>query len=62
MYYVGSATTMRDADVHFYYDAGTMDKNDTVAFPLMRVARGYQQYWWFGKLSNGTQIGPGNYR
>ncbi|KAH8174812.1 subtilase family protein [Sarocladium implicatum] len=59
--FVGSATTMRDADEFWYYDPKVMDKNDTVAFPMLRVPRTYFQFWWFGKLANGTQIAPGNY-
>lgn len=38
-----------------------MDKEDTVAFPLQRVPRGYSNFWWFGKLANGSYIEPGNY-
>ncbi|KAI9147819.1 Subtilisin NAT [Paramyrothecium foliicola] len=59
--FIGSATTMRDSDTFWYYDPETMDKDDTVSFPLMRVPRGYQNFWWFGKLANGSQIAPGNY-
>ncbi|KFA48007.1 hypothetical protein S40293_02676 [Stachybotrys chartarum IBT 40293] len=59
--YVGSATTYRHSDVNYFFDPDTMDKNDTISFPLTRVRRSYQRYWWFGKLANGTQIRPGNY-
>lgn len=38
-----------------------MDKDDTIPFPITRVPRGYGNYWWFGKLANGTYIEPGNY-
>lgn len=58
---MGSATSMRDADMYWYYDPESMDKNDTVAFPIMRVPRGYDNFWWFGKLANGSHIAPGNY-
>ncbi|KAF7558786.1 hypothetical protein G7046_g5366 [Stylonectria norvegica] len=59
--YVGSATTMRDSDKYWFFDPKINDPTDTISFPLMRVPRGYQSYWWFGKLANGTQIAPGNY-
>ncbi|KAG6031336.1 hypothetical protein E4U41_007606 [Claviceps citrina] len=59
--YVGSATSVRDADKFTWFDSSLVDINDTVSFPLMRVSRGYERFWWFGKLSNGTKIAPGNY-
>ncbi|KND92962.1 Thermophilic serine proteinase [Tolypocladium ophioglossoides CBS 100239] len=59
--YVGSATTFRDSIKYRVYTPAKNDKNDTVAFPRMRVARGFMTHWWFGKLANGTQIAPGNY-
>lgn len=59
--YLGSAATMRDADLHHYYDPLRMEKDDTMAFPLTRVPRDYQKFWWFGKFANGSQIAPGNY-
>lgn len=52
---------MRDAEMYWYYDPETMDKHDTIAFPLMRVPRGFRNYWWFGKMANGSHIAPGNY-
>ncbi|KAK2593736.1 hypothetical protein QQS21_008554 [Conoideocrella luteorostrata] len=60
--YVGSATSVRDADKFRWFDPSLVNINDTVSFPLMRVPRGYQRFWWFGNLSNGTHIAPGNYR
>ncbi|CAM1503807.1 Fc.00g013980.m01.CDS01 [Cosmosporella sp. VM-42] len=59
--YVGSATSMRDAENFWQFDPTINDKDDTVSFPLKRVSRGFQNFWWFGKLANGTQIRPGNY-
>jgi hypothetical protein len=52
---------MRDADTFWYYDPSRMDKEQTAAFPMMRVPRGYAKHWWFGKLANGSHIAPGNY-
>ncbi|KAM5352058.1 hypothetical protein ACJ41O_004781 [Fusarium nematophilum] len=59
--YVGSATTMQDAEQFWFFDPTVNDPNDTVPFPLKRVPRGFRVYWWFGKLANGTRIAPGNY-
>ena len=59
--YVGSATTMRDAEQFWFYDPDVNDPDDTVAFPLRREPRGFHIFWWFGKLANGTRIAPGNY-
>ncbi|KAG6001893.1 hypothetical protein E4U21_003742 [Claviceps maximensis] len=59
--YIGSATSVRDADKFTWFNSSLVDINDTVSFPLMRVSRGYGRFWWFGKLSNGTKIAPGNY-
>ena len=59
--FVGSATTFRDAARYKWFDPTLMDKNDTVPFPLMRVPRGFESYWWFGRLANGSYIAPGNY-
>ncbi|KAG6015786.1 hypothetical protein E4U43_004768 [Claviceps pusilla] len=59
--YVGSATSVRDSDKFLWFNSSLVDINDTVSFPLMRVPRGHGRFWWFGKLSNGTKIVPGNY-
>jgi hypothetical protein len=59
--YIGSATSMRDAEEFWFYDPAKMDKNDTISFPRLRVPRGYSNFWWFGKLANGSMIAPGNY-
>ena len=59
--YAGSGTTMRDTELYWFFDPTVNDKNDIIPFPLTRVPRGYQTYWWFGKLAGGEQIKPGNY-
>ncbi|KAF4456563.1 putative subtilisin-like serine protease [Fusarium austroafricanum] len=59
--YIGSATTMRDAEEFWFFDPTVNDPNDTVPFPLKREPRGFHVFWWFGKLANGTRIAPGNY-
>ncbi|KAF5022434.1 hypothetical protein F66182_5519 [Fusarium sp. NRRL 66182] len=59
--YVGSATTMRDAEEYWFFDPTVNDPNDTVPFPLKREPRGFHVFWWFGKLANGTRVAPGNY-
>lgn len=59
--FVGSATTFHDAYMYWYFDPDSMDKDDTVVFPLTRVPSGQGTYWWSGKLVNGSYITPGNY-
>ncbi|KAF5673203.1 putative subtilisin-like serine protease [Fusarium heterosporum] len=59
--YIGSATTMRDAEEFWFFDPTVNDPNDTIPFPLRREPRGFHVFWWFGKLANGTRIAPGNY-
>ncbi|OBS22133.1 hypothetical protein FPOA_08469 [Fusarium poae] len=59
--YIGSATTMRDAEEFWFFDPTVNDSNDTIPFPLKRESRGFHVFWWFGKLANGTRIAPGNY-
>ncbi|TWU78159.1 hypothetical protein ED733_007594 [Metarhizium rileyi] len=59
--YVGSATSVRDSDKFLWFDVSKVNIDDTISFPLTRIPRGYQRFWWFGKLSNGSQITPGNY-
>ncbi|KJZ76749.1 hypothetical protein HIM_03626 [Hirsutella minnesotensis 3608] len=59
--YVGSATTIRDAERLFDLDLVTSNTSDVVGFPMTRVARGTLAYRWFGKLANGSTIAPGNY-
>ncbi|KAK0384360.1 hypothetical protein NLU13_8447 [Sarocladium strictum] len=59
--YIGSVAVMRDADKFWFFDPKTQDKDDTISFPRTRVPRGYSNFWWFGKLSHGPMIQPGNY-
>ncbi|KAH7249731.1 peptidase S8/S53 domain-containing protein [Fusarium redolens] len=59
--FIGSATTMRDAEEFWFFDPTVNDPNDTVPFPLKQQSRGFHVFWWFGKLANGTRIAPGNY-
>ncbi|VTT72934.1 unnamed protein product [Fusarium fujikuroi] len=59
--FIGSATTMRDAEEFWFFDPTVNDPNDTLPFPLKRQSRGFHVFWWFGKLANGTRIAPGNY-
>ncbi|ENH68331.1 Thermophilic serine proteinase [Fusarium oxysporum f. sp. cubense race 1] len=59
--FIGSATTMRDAEEFWFFDPTANDPNDTLTFPLKQQSRGFHVFWWFGKLANGTRIAPGNY-
>ncbi|KAF5607156.1 subtilisin-like serine protease [Fusarium subglutinans] len=59
--FIGSATTMRDAEEFWFFDPTVNDPNDTLPFPLKQQSRGFHVFWWFGKLANGTRIAPGNY-
>ncbi|KAK4159703.1 subtilisin-like serine protease [Cladorrhinum sp. PSN259] len=65
--YVGSATYWLDSDSYWGFDGETMNKEDTIPFPLAGLirtsswSRWNQGFWWFGKLANGTYIAAGNY-
>ncbi|KAK3314465.1 subtilisin-like serine protease [Apodospora peruviana] len=65
--YVGSATYWLESDYYWAFDPESMDKENTVPFPLTDLTRTStwnwfdQGFWWFGKLANGSYIAPGNY-
>ncbi|KAH8879495.1 subtilisin-like serine protease [Thozetella sp. PMI_491] len=65
--YIGAATYWLYSDYYANFNPATMDKEDTVPFPLIDLDRTgqyhyYSQgFWWFGKLGNGSYISPGNY-
>lgn len=65
--YIGSATYWLDSDFYWGFDPEAMDKENTIPFPLTDLTRTSswnrynQAFWWFGKLANGSYIGPGNY-
>ncbi|KAK0620517.1 subtilase [Immersiella caudata] len=67
--YVGSATYWPARDHEEKFDPATDDANATFPFPdffQYRNAPGlfhgdFSEYWWFGKLANGSQIAVGNY-
>ena len=65
--YVGSAATW-NAQSGISFNPAKHDQEDTTAFPLTEQARnavvkgGYtSDWWWFGKLANGSYVVPGNY-
>ncbi|KAI9166299.1 Minor extracellular protease vpr [Paramyrothecium foliicola] len=70
--YVGSATTWREAGRYSFFDPNKNDKEDTIAFPIRAIRRsilisdflGWVQndYFWLGKLADGTYIKPGTYK
>lgn len=65
--YVGSVAMFAGSETYSYFDPSTMDKEDTVSFPLQTVSRNSKisytrhAFYWLGKLANGTYIAPGNY-
>lgn len=68
--YVGSATYYPSATSQYFNPisaGGTDDPDLFVAYPLKNVARtpwniNSIERWWLGKLANGTQIAPGEYK
>jgi len=51
---------------NYHFDPDTMDANYTVAFPIDFMYRSAPtiyapEFWWLGKLANGSQIAPGKY-
>ncbi|KAL1893833.1 hypothetical protein Cpir12675_003952 [Ceratocystis pirilliformis] len=66
--YLGSATYWkRSKNVFFDTTKNSSDPNDTFDFPELNMPRnadytGYKRtFFWFGKLTNGSQIEPGKY-
>ncbi|KAM5354988.1 hypothetical protein ACJ41O_001634 [Fusarium nematophilum] len=63
--YIGPAAYWVGAGEYFYIDTSTSDPNDTLTYPIVDVSRNSvdfsNEYWWFGKLGNGSQIELGNY-
>lgn len=65
--YIGPATCWLDVDSTSVFDPALYSPNDTFTFPDREVFRNaqttlaYHEYWWFGKLGNGSQIELGNY-
>ncbi|KAF4468071.1 serine endopeptidase [Fusarium albosuccineum] len=58
-YWVGSGVLAS------YFDPRRYDPNDTLTYPIVDVSHNTvgtsNEYWWFGKLGNGSQIELGNY-
>ncbi|KAK6587094.1 hypothetical protein PZA11_000384 [Diplocarpon coronariae] len=65
--YVGPAAGWTGAGKVNWFDPALYDPEDTYTYPVMGVFRNaetqdaYHEYWWFGKLGNGSQIDLGNY-
>ncbi|KAH7305209.1 serine endopeptidase [Stachybotrys elegans] len=70
--YVGAATSFKDVQQWPWFDPAENDKDNTVPFPIRALSRsvylspvlGYttHEFYWLGKLANGTYIAPGNYK
>ncbi|KAM0279722.1 hypothetical protein ACHAQH_004413 [Verticillium albo-atrum] len=60
--HVGAATSWAGADYAYTFDASKDDEMDLVTFPVFDLARDLPyEYWWLGRLVDGTMIEPGNY-
>ncbi|KAH7336342.1 subtilase [Rhexocercosporidium sp. MPI-PUGE-AT-0058] len=65
--YIGPATSWVGAGQVTWIDLRYHDPNETWTYPATDVFRNAQtvasfhEYWWFGKLGNGSQIEVGNY-
>ncbi|KAH8885304.1 serine endopeptidase [Thozetella sp. PMI_491] len=66
--YVGSATAWAgDTTNNLIFDPTTMDPNFLFAFPQLSLPRDYASgvgynFWFLGKLANGTDLAPGKYK
>ncbi|OLN87538.1 Minor extracellular protease vpr 7 [Colletotrichum chlorophyti] len=65
--YIGPATSHVVAGSVSYFDPNVYDPDDTWTYPQVDLHRNaqtqasYHEFWWFGKLGNGSQIELGNY-
>ncbi|KAK1518253.1 subtilase [Colletotrichum abscissum] len=65
--YIGPATSHVVAGSVSYFDPSRYDPDDTWTYPQVDLYRNaqtqasYHEFWWFGKLGNGSQIELGNY-
>jgi hypothetical protein len=65
--YIGPATSYVGAEGLTSFDPDRYDPDDTFTYPVVDLIRNAQtqnsfhQFWWFGKLGNGSQIELGNY-
>ncbi|KAK4455179.1 subtilisin DY [Podospora aff. communis PSN243] len=67
--YLGSATAFSESGRSQRFDPKVDDENDTFSFPQLFRPRSAprleydenREYWWLGKMSNGSKIEVGNY-
>ncbi|KAJ9149758.1 Subtilisin-like protein [Pleurostoma richardsiae] len=59
--YIGPATYWVGVGSTSYFDPRYYDPNDTATYPVTDIYRSSPEFWWFGKLGNGSQIELGNY-
>ncbi|KAI1372322.1 serine endopeptidase [Hypoxylon crocopeplum] len=64
--YIGSVAYWGNSDTYYYFDPKTDDENFTISFPLIEVSRMpldvvTEEFWWLGKLANGSKIEVGDY-
>jgi hypothetical protein len=64
--YVGSATGFANAESQYSFDPAFDDETNVFAFPVQDEWRTpgsyYHEFWWLGRLADGTQIKPGSYQ
>ncbi|CAH0047793.1 unnamed protein product [Clonostachys solani] len=65
--YIGPAASWVGAGQVSYFNPAWYDPNETFTFPEYNLFRNaqttnsYHEFWWFGKLGNGSQIELGKY-
>ena len=66
--YIGTVASWYGAGQINYFDPRRADPNETYSFPRIDLFRNaqatnaYHEFWWFGKLGNGSQIENGKYQ
>ncbi|KAG9251869.1 subtilase [Emericellopsis atlantica] len=65
--YIGSVASWVGSGQVDFFDPNVDDADETFTYPLTDLIRNAQttsvqhDFWWFGKLGNGSQIEPGKY-
>ena len=63
--YVGSVASWVGSGQVPVFNPDLYDPDETFSYPITdlyrNTATGYFEHWWFGKLSDGSQIAVGNY-
>lgn len=65
--YIGTVASWVGAGQTSFFDPARYDADETFSFPVRDLTRNafsalsFDEFWWFGKLGNGSQIANGNY-